>query len=577
MAQGIPRIKEFPRDSRYWRVDWFGALEHDPSVATELKVQIVISPIKEEFLPLSKAPAKKLAGVSAVEEDQQRTIRIGVGQFPLVSIGSIWRNGLCQSEYAGTTFTFTNLQINAQTARVIPANHQVDDIALVGYKNYRYGGAGKNTKLVAVEYGGDPYGILIPALELVRFYYAVSTDLAHAVFGGSFQHDQSSLIHRNRCSYDPKEDRFYLGIRRDLTDEDGWVIARILNSKIAWRNAIVIYDQIVKQSINRDAINIASHFPFHGRTTLRARCKPMKSGGEWRKLVLALDYCSGEFPFSDLTIIRDNDGTKGNSETDLDDKDKKTIDYGGKKKKTNSEGKELQSGEEPNKAYSTEIISLPTSRFGAIEGKKADKPEKEFCEYIGRPLPFDNGGTNELGTGQGGYADTGVTQAKVQIKRNRQKGLPASFEAFTAAIEKLNENKEVTASIRTLEGDARFLPLIKPSGYAQWAYLDSSTLERRQIIVADIEYKDNHFCAIEVELRNSDRCRVALVSEKSGAYISSYILRQYLMAAAKNKCVWESALNAGRLRMSVVTLKHTWVSVAQFSEALERKLTKPKE
>jgi hypothetical protein len=44
MAGNIPKIREFPADDRYWRVDAFGAILRNPNVPSEPFIQIVISP-----------------------------------------------------------------------------------------------------------------------------------------------------------------------------------------------------------------------------------------------------------------------------------------------------------------------------------------------------------------------------------------------------------------------------------------------------------------------------------------------------------------------------------------------------
>ena len=41
----------------------------------------------------------------------------------------------------------------------------------------------RRTLLVAVEQNGDPYAVMIPTLEVIRFSYAPSARLAQALFG----------------------------------------------------------------------------------------------------------------------------------------------------------------------------------------------------------------------------------------------------------------------------------------------------------------------------------------------------------------------------------------------------------
>lgn len=47
MISGIPRRKEFPADNRFWRVDWYGAIQHNPNIPSEPYLQIIIRPLND--------------------------------------------------------------------------------------------------------------------------------------------------------------------------------------------------------------------------------------------------------------------------------------------------------------------------------------------------------------------------------------------------------------------------------------------------------------------------------------------------------------------------------------------------
>jgi hypothetical protein len=82
-AENIPRIKEFPADNRYERIDWLGAIERNPHIPSEPFVQIVISPlIQNEDIHSS---AKKLASTHVTDYEKQCVIKIGVGQLPFIN------------------------------------------------------------------------------------------------------------------------------------------------------------------------------------------------------------------------------------------------------------------------------------------------------------------------------------------------------------------------------------------------------------------------------------------------------------------------------------------------------------
>lgn len=322
--------------------------------------------------------------------------------------------------------------------------------------------------MVAIEYNGDPYGILIPMAELVRFYYAVSTDLADVIFSGDLKHNLHAVLNMEHTWSEPEEQREVIGLRQRFSDQDGWILARILNSPEAWSGATAVHDAMLKSRVNGVAAHIESNFPFAGNTNLSARCKmlPTADPNKWRYLVLSLVRCSAAFPFRHLTVYRDNDNNRAKDGEDKPD-NKKKPGWGGTRVVPGQQGKPFQSQQAPNKNAATEIFNLPTDRFGDIAGKEPDKPTKEQCEYrsatIVRP-PVD---TNQLSSAQGDNTDSTVGTGRLNSTYERAKALPASFDTFIKAIEHLNTYEGFSAKIREPDEPIRYMPLTKTEGHRQ--------------------------------------------------------------------------------------------------------------
>jgi hypothetical protein len=83
--------------------------------------------------------------------------------------------------------------------------------------SYLFGASWPNvcrTLLVAVEQDGDPYAVMVPTAEIIRFYYGPSTRLAQALFWGEYHNmfnaDRSGVF---------KEGVVRVHLRRWLEDE----------------------------------------------------------------------------------------------------------------------------------------------------------------------------------------------------------------------------------------------------------------------------------------------------------------------------------------------------------------------
>ncbi|WP_323815852.1 hypothetical protein [Cellvibrio sp. NN19] len=561
MGKAIPKIKEFPDDGRIWRVDWFGSIERNPQVPSEPKVQVIISPLVEG--------AKDFAAISAVKHEDRQTITVGVGQLPAISIGSLWKNRRCIPEVAGTEEIFSNLQINSQTVQLVRSDFKTDGDTLIKAQFHRVG-VGLYANCLAIKLKDDPFGIIIPVIEIIRAYYAVSSKLSKAIFFGNFRHDIGSIINPELTCIDPINKHVSLRLRRDYSNEDGYFIARIIFDSIARNGANLVHDSTLRQSIaGLKWLHPESSFPFEGTTTLFTRAKRMRVTDEkWRYIVFAINKCSGEFPYKAITFDRDNNADKANEETDLPD-ELKTPAYPKKKPKDLGEADdELQSDDEPDADYQPQAISLPSSRFGALSEVKIEKVEKDLCNYIsaGKVIGID-GSVDELGTGDGEHNNNNVRPVNIQGTQERQEPLPASFDTFRLMVTALNSGRCI-ASLRPQSDSISYIPLRKPKGMRQWSYLDSDLRLRRKVLVADISYQGRQSCLIEFQWRNGESFRLAVISAIYGSRLSDLQVRELLLLLAKKQGRWEHVKSTvGAIKIEL--LKHTWPDIPSYCRAVK--------
>jgi hypothetical protein len=568
--KGIPGIKEFPSDDQYWRVDWFGAIQPNPKVVREPALQVIITPFKTPDIKLLTPNKLASASSSLVDYNEQRTILIGTGQLPMLCIGSIWRNNEFQPQLAGQVTEFNSLEISERTTRTLNSSSKEQNQYIIPFSHYRFGKDGFFSKMVAIEHEGDPFGILVPMAELVRFYYAVSTDLADVVFSGDLKHNLQSVLNMEHTWSEPEDDREVIGLRQRFSDEDGWVLARIMNSPEAWAGATAVHDEMLKNRFNGKPSHIESAFPFSGLTNLTARCKliPTKDPKIWRYLVLSLVRCTAAFPFRHLTVYRDNDN-RAEEGKDKPDNEKKPG-WAGPRVVKGNQDKDFQSQQAPNKNSAMEVFNLPTDRFGDIAGKEQDKPTKEQCEYKSvavakPPVPSD-----QLSSAQGDDTDSTTGSGRLNSTYERAKALPASFDTFIKAIEHLNTFEGFSAKIREPDELTKYIPLTKPEGCWQWSYLDSRSGTRRHVIIADIKHKDGYLSAIEFEHRQSDKCRVGTIYLSNGNYVCNKTIGQILNLLSEARGVWERIRMNADDEITVESYKHIWPSIEKQSLAMKK-------
>lgn len=555
--KGIPGIKEFPSDGRYWRVDWFGAIQPNPRVAREPALQVIITPFKTNDIQQLTPNQLASASSSIVDYQQQRTILVGSGQLPMLCIGSIWYQGKLQNQQAGQMVELRGLHISASNTKVVHAGAKVNEQYLLPFSHYRYGSDGYFSKMLAIEHKGDPYGILIPMAELVRFYFAVSTDLADAIFSGDLKHNLAGVINPENTWSEPTEQREIIGLRQRFSDEDGWVLARILSSETAYQAATKVHDAMMRNRLNNKPAQLECGFPFTGYTTLTAHCKSIPDGEQqWRYLALSLTHCTGTFPFRQLTIYRDNDGRKAEDD-DKPAEDKKPS-WVGPSTISGDADKPFQSDQAPNRQSSAELFSLPSNRFGDIEGKEPEKPTKEQCEYKSTTRIRPAIVTSQLSSAQSENNESKTGAGRVKSSNERARALPASFETFIKAIEHLNTFEGVRARLRECDERVEFVPLTKHENQRQWSYLESKTMSRRRVLIADIQHKSIFITLIEFEHRENDRCCLAGLRTVNGAKVSNQSIALLLTGLADAKGIWLHVKSHLKEGLKLELYKHVW-------------------
>ena len=186
MGQAVYAIDAFPDDDLLWRIEWIGGVGYNTSVPSEPQIDVCLAQLPKG----EKNPLSARARSSQVEK---RTVKIGVGLLPYVWIGSVWQKRrpviTNLSAYRG------RVSIDATSLRMVALGMATSRDNAIPRSSYLFGASWPNvcrTLLVAVEQDGDPYAVMVPTAEIIRFYYGPSTRLAQALFWGEQSEAASS-------------------------------------------------------------------------------------------------------------------------------------------------------------------------------------------------------------------------------------------------------------------------------------------------------------------------------------------------------------------------------------------------
>ena len=545
MGEAVYAIDAFPDDDLLWRIEWIGGVRYNASVPTDPLIDICLTQLPDgENNPLS---------VRSRSSRTKRTVRIGVGLLPYISIASIWR----RQRPVSTNLTASRHRLCIDTAsyRTVALADLADVIPRSSYLFGVSWTAVRRTLLVAIEQNGDPYAVMIPTAEIIRFYYATSTRLAQALFWGEY--DQAFNVERSGVF---EEGVVRVHLRRWLEDQDAWTLARYLSSPVMQREASRLYQSLQLRQLNSPALMaepdqaLPCGFPFEGPTTVdgifvRVPGATPDSSPRW--LILQLERCSAPFSFDRVVVDRDNDSARGENA-----EDENLMPAWVKAEESESEAEKLapdmfQSNQEPRRSLEPLRIGLIEDRFEYLSGKTLIKDQKIVQRY--RFLPMKTAGSQRLtglGTGQGtwGASDlqlTKLTTVPSPVQKQREVPvLPASLETFLQAIELLGDQRQPYEArlIGIGEGDtsfgehtlASFPTYDSPKGKRiAWAWIKREQRARR-VAIAEIRSENKVAYALEIE-RTSQQHSILVMTRSDWQEIGPSDWQTFLLVCARRR------------------------------------------
>ncbi len=585
MVDSIDRIANFPQDDRIWRVEWMRAIEQNPNVYSEPTIQVLIARFKPDVEKKYYANPHSRLYYSNMDIEVNRVIKIGLGQFPLVNNGTLWKNGLCVGLNVGKKISL-KLNINDKTVKYVKGFHKdifedengIHESQILTTHNHNISAKGVYAECVGIEYKDDPFGIIIPITTLINFYYCPSTVMALAIFNGDIQHNLNKIINTEQSCVDEALSLSSLKLRADVPDEDSWIISRILYTDEGFRGATLVHDSLMAQQadMNYKWLYPKSQFPFSGETTLEMYFKPIWCDirNKWRLLVFDIISCTAPFPFKRQEVIRDNSGETADPNTDIPDEDKEEA-YPKKNQKSTSDKPPLTNDEEPSNFGDVKQIIKPSKKFKFLTGKEIEKPKKDFCRFKSAKVKTtEDLLTNKLGTGEGTFGDTETQKARVV---SREKALKATFDNFVTAISTLNTKEGFDAKILQLMPKTSSIPLSRSSQYYQWSYLNSKEKMKRGVIIAEIKktIEDNeseYYYLIDFSSRSNEKCQMGIISNDSYGPVSYETIYSVLIKLTDAKGRWGNIKSLPDSIDKIKTMKHSWISEDAFCKTFISKI-----
>lgn len=287
------------------RIDWLGNIVSSRRLGSRVRcVRVVCSPWN----------ASTQWGGGSNTAALQKTADIPVAFLRMLRVGDIWHNGVRVGSAPLIRRTFENLEINGQTASTVPAGARADSSNAMSRYELPFSQFAAHidhtASFIARVQCPDGSTLLVPSLELVRFYFGASGTLVSKLFSGPLDAvDLFTYRHRH-----PTTKVANMDLAAGLPAAAAAAVSRAAFDPIAFRAMRGVVNTGVVAAAERGLWYPRMGFPFFGATDLEVDGLEVGRGTDRVFLALRLLSCTHEFPFSDLYFhVRDGGGGGGAS------------------------------------------------------------------------------------------------------------------------------------------------------------------------------------------------------------------------------------------------------------------------
>ena len=246
--QPVIEIAEFPHDNKLWRIDGLGKIFSQLKNNNNLFIEVYLRPVNFHDNSVYNFARFDSSGREIPEYNKLKKVSVNIGLLPILRVGSLWIKGKLQNNNAVADIaTLKNIEINANTVEIINSNYKIKYLdsrgreqacKLLLQKNFA---TDAKVLFSCFKIQNEKYknGIIIPVIEIIRFYYACSTRLAHLTFSNPEE------ITKISYAIDNETDKVVIKLPQQYTDQEASILARILTSDIALSGLLQIKNSLI--------------------------------------------------------------------------------------------------------------------------------------------------------------------------------------------------------------------------------------------------------------------------------------------------------------------------------------------
>ena len=292
------KLFALPKGNGFWRIDWFGDIAFPDRTARRKQPSVFLHLSRVTDRRFLEDPSVLLSPECTAPARFQKKVWVSVGTLPMLRVGDIWRDGMleCRPDYE--LERFAGLEINSNTTSFIKAGLNLNEQGyLLPLAEHPWHLQNTKSYCLMVKLPENKR-LIVPCLELVRFYFGSSSGLLSKLFMPPLEHE---ALYSN-AQWQPFTGRLSIELAEGISGASASDIGRIHTNPVAWRAAALVGASALRASVAQQPIHPQGIFPFEGKTDLIACGKWLSFAGQERStfIVYSLRSCSHPFPFKTL-------------------------------------------------------------------------------------------------------------------------------------------------------------------------------------------------------------------------------------------------------------------------------------
>lgn len=287
----------------WWRIDWLGNVYRRRSHHVQHMIEIFLSPVYSNSTDVIVSP-------TSADSNAQVRIELGVGYLPMLYIGAVFKAGKVVPLRPQDVMR-VRLRISPVTSQLISLEKPLERHLSPGKQpepllpfEFKIGprawpsAASSHILATADVSNRDPYYVMIPSIELARFFFCTSSVLARSLFA----HGWADLIWREKCDLSQMPKQITVGLQtvKGLREADARHLAyKLLNPYTDHAINAITQSLQATSSTNPKRLPIPCAFPFQEDVEIEAEVIRIPTGTKLGKryFVTRLLSCNRPIPF----------------------------------------------------------------------------------------------------------------------------------------------------------------------------------------------------------------------------------------------------------------------------------------